>query len=76
MPVPFKLGDVGRGPALAAGLYLGNKIDALMWADGNDIIFRNGGVEKKPGKELYFDNGSVVTALAQARVSEFRKREI
>ena len=73
MPVPFKLGDVSRGPALASGLYLGNKIDANLWAVGDNIIFRNGGVEKKPGRELLFNNGEVVTSLAQARVNSIRR---
>lgn len=73
MPTPFKLGDVSRGDVLGSGLYLGNKIDATLWADGENIVFYNGGVQKKPGKELLFDNVDIVTGLSQARIDEYRR---
>lgn len=66
----FKLGSVANGDALASGLFAGMKnVEAPLWSDGVNIIFKEGVIEKIPGKLSAAVFGATVTGIGQARVS-------
>lgn len=55
--------------AIQSGVWKTNKAAGLLWQEGNNVVFRNNGVEKTGGATLILGSGDQARDFAQAYVS-------